>query len=323
VPPSSSAALKRVRALAGSVWVRALVSAVLLAVVAVRIDFGRAVSRLSGSSWLWIVAAVLALVGSIVLGALRWRLFLVAAGVGASSADAVRANFIGMFTTNFLPSQIGGDVTRAWVVSKPGMRTRSVTSVVIDRMTALACLVLAAWLAVASEPGHAPGALLGALGVAAVVVIVAWLVTGLFVHYRKRDLTAGSSRVGTWANEAQDAAGSCLRRPVLTPAMLLGLPFQGLVMLAAWLVARSIGLRVPFSVLAATLPLVFIVSALPISIGGLGVREASYVVLLGRAGVTTTDAALLSVLFGLSFTVATLPGGLALLPKRRRAPTAQ
>jgi hypothetical protein len=86
-------------------------------------------------------------------------------------------------------------------------------------------------------------------------------------------------------------------------------------MLAFWLVARSIGLRIPFSVLATTLPLVFIISALPISIGGLGVREASYVALLGRAGVTATDAALLSVLFGLSFMVATLPGGLALLPK--------
>jgi hypothetical protein len=70
-------------------------------------------------------------------------------------------------------------------------------------------------------------------------------------------------------------------------------------------------------VLAVTLPPVFIVSALPISIGGFGVREASYVVLLGHAGVATTDAALLSVLFGLGFVVATLPGGLALLRKHR------
>ena len=104
-------------------------------------------------------------------------------------------------------------------------------------------LVLAAWLAVASERGEVPGALLGALGVAAAVVIVAWLVTGLFARYCTRGPTARTSRIGTWADEAQAAAHSCLRRPVLTPAILLGLPFQGLVMLAFWLVARSIALQ--------------------------------------------------------------------------------
>jgi hypothetical protein len=316
VPLSSLAALTRLRALAGSLWVRALITAGLLAVVATQVDFTHAAHRVSGSRWPLIVAAIFALLGSLVLGALRWRLFLKAVGIETSPAAAVRAHLIGMFTTNFLPSQIGGDVTRAWIASRPGMRTRSVTSVVIDRMTALACLVAAASLAVAAEPGSVPRAFEVALGASAAVVGIAWLLAGLFVRYRGFGPSVRSSRIETWAGEARQAARSCLRGPVLVRTFLLGLPFQGLVMLAFWLVARAIGLHPAFSVLAATLPPVFIVSALPISIGGFGVREASYVVLLDRAGVPATDAALLSVLFGLSFTVATFPGALALLHRR-------
>lgn len=316
MPHSSLAALTRVRALAGSIWVRALVSAGLLAVVATQVDFAHAATRVSGTRWPLIVAAILALLGSLVLGALRWRLFLEAVGIETSPAAAVRAHLIGMFTTNFLPSQIGGDVTRAWIASRPGMRIRSVTSVAIDRMTALACLVLAACLAVATEPGNVPRAFTVALGASGGIVVIAWLVTAVFVRYWKLDPTARLSRIGTWAGEAQEAARSCLRWPVLTRTFLLGLPYQGLVILAFWLDSRAIGLHPAFSVLAATLPPVFIVSALPISIGGFGVREASYVILLRRAGVPATDAALLSVVFGVSFTVVTLPGGLALLQRR-------
>jgi hypothetical protein len=93
---------------------------------------------------------------------------------------------------------------------------------------------------------------------------------------------------------------------------LVGLPFQGLVLLSLWLVAQSVDVHAPFVVLAASLPPVFIISALPVSIGGFGVREVSYVVLLGHAGISSTSAATLSLLYGLSFTAATLPGAIML-----------
>ena len=65
--------------------------------------------------------------------------------------------------------------------------------------------------------------------------------------------------------------------------------------------------------LAVVLAPVLIVSVLPISIGGFGVREGSYVVLLSYAGVNSTDAALLSLLTAAAFAIASLPGGLALI----------
>ncbi|HEY3182129.1 MAG TPA: lysylphosphatidylglycerol synthase transmembrane domain-containing protein, partial [Gaiellaceae bacterium] len=101
------------RRLAGSIWLRTLVSVGLLALVASRIDFGAAGDRLSGGRWGYFAAAVAALLASFVVGALRWHVFLNAAGVESPRAQTIRAYLIGMFTTNFLPTQIGGDVTRA------------------------------------------------------------------------------------------------------------------------------------------------------------------------------------------------------------------
>ena len=79
----------------------------------------------------------------------------------------------------------------------------------------------------------------------------------------------------------------------------------------------AIDLDVSYSVLAVVLPPVLIVSALPISIAGYGVREASFVVLLGDVGIGSTDATLLSLIGGVAFALASIPGGLLLL---QRAP---
>jgi uncharacterized membrane protein YbhN (UPF0104 family) len=86
-----------------------------------------------------------------------------------------------------------------------------------------------------------------------------------------------------------------------------------MVVFGVWLVSRSLEIHLSFAVLAAILPLVLLVSALPISIGGLGVREWSYVVLLNRVGVGATDATILSLAAAVANVVAGLPGAVMLL----------
>jgi hypothetical protein len=305
---SRAAASTLIRTLVASLWVRVLMTAGLLAFVATQIDFAHAGHRLASAGWAWLIASTVVLMVSLILGALRWRVFLTAAAIEITPARAVRVHLIGMFSTNFLPSQVGGDVTRAWLVAGPGMRIRSFVSVVLDRITALGCLVAASWLAIAGQADAPPAVLALALAATTGMLALAWAGIEIFARSGKT-----RSRLGARLREARLVVRGCLDVAVVTPAILLGLPFQGLVMLAFWLVAQSIGIQAPFAVLAATLAPVFVVSAMPVSIGGFGVREASYTFLLGHAGVATTDAALLSLLFGLSFTLATLPGGLGLL----------
>ena len=300
--------------LARSIWLRVLVSVALLVLVATRIDLGVAADRLSEGSWGYFLAAVIALFTSFVVGALRWHVFLSATDIDAPSLGVVRAYLIGTFTNNFLPSQIGGDVTRTWVVSRPGTRIRAGTTVVCDRAMALACLIAVAWLAYATNASDTPIELVVALATCTAAAMVVGAGAAL-VFQSERVRRRMPVRLHRPGREVRAAARACTRGVVLRRTFLIGLGFQGLVVLSTWLVALSFGLSVPFATLAVCLAPVLIVSVLPISIGGFGVREASYVVLLGYAGVSATDAALLSLASAAAFAIASLPGALALIKR--------
>jgi glycosyltransferase 2 family protein len=313
--PIRHRAAEIVRRLAGSLWVRAVVSTGLLVLVGLQIDFGAIQDRLADGSWGLFAAAVAALFASFLVGALRWHIFLQAAGLASTRRRATGAYLVGTFTTNFLPTQFGGDVTRAIVVTGRGTRTRSATTVVLDRATALACMIVLGWLFVAIDPGPVPGQLIAALAAASAAFVLA---CALIVPL-SRLVARRPSRVRPTVREVKAALVACLTRPVLARTLLIGLGFQGLVYLSAWLVARSVSIDLPLSVLGAVLAPVLILSAAPVSIGGFGVREGSYVFLLGYAGVSATDATLFSLLTAAVFALASLPGALVLLSRGARS----
>ena len=95
--------------------------------------------------------------------------------------------------------------------------------------------------------------------------------------------------------------------------LVLGFAFQLLTLAAIWALSEMLGLDLEPALIAVVVPLVLIATALPISIGGFGVREGSYVALLADAGVSAGDATLLSLLSAAAMALASLPGGLVLL----------
>ena len=300
---------------ATSMAVRAVVTLGLLTALAVWIDWGEVVDRLEQGRWELFVVGVLIVVAALATGAFRWHLFLRAGAVDATLYQTFRAYWIGMFANNFLPTGFGGDVARAMVIRPAAPSTaRAVATVVVDRLTALVCLVVLAWLTLAISPDDVPGSLIGVLAIAtaagsltaAVFALLAWRQGGR----AGRLLAQGMAVVGT--------------RSVLAATTALGLVYQALIILAAWTLARSIDLDLSFTLLAVVTPLVIVATLMPISIAGFGVREGGYVVLLAQAGVSAADATLLSLLNVAALAIATLPGAAALLlpaaTPRERAP---
>jgi hypothetical protein len=160
--------------------------------------------------------------------------------------------------------------------------------------------------------------LVAALAATSGALAVGWLLVALAMLGAGRIAPKLPPRLVGSAREASDSLRACVARRVLWRTCAIGLGFQALIALAAWLIARSIALGVPFSALLATLPVVLVLAAAPVSIGGLGVREGSYVLLLGQVGVGATDATLFSLMTATAFAIASLPGGLALLKRGER-----
>jgi uncharacterized membrane protein YbhN (UPF0104 family) len=116
------------------------------------------------------------------------------------------------------------------------------------------------------------------------------------------------------------ALGVYRRQPgVLGLSLALSDAMQLLLVGNVYLTARAVSVDVPFDVVAVVLALVVLITLLPISIAGLGLREGAFVVLLAPLGIGTTDATLVSVLVTTVLTVVSLPCAIAFfLPGRRR-----
>jgi glycosyltransferase 2 family protein len=241
-----------------------------------------------------------------VLGTLKWRIMINAAGAGLSWAHAARCYYAGLFGNTFLISLVGGDVVRAGMAmrqarSKAGLLVGSLA----DRLFDVAGLVAitiggALWMPdlVDSQSRQVfRGLLLGAglLGLA---------VVGLRVLLPARRLPF---KVRRHLVRFRVATHAVVRRPHLVLlAVGLGIVLQvSLVLLNAWLGAIC-GLHLPLWAWLFAWPLAKIASMVPVSLGGLGVREAALVSLLVPIG---ADAAAV-VAAGLAFEAVIIIGGL-------------
>jgi glycosyltransferase 2 family protein len=321
-PEAEDGAARRALRVAASLPVRLAVSAALLAILAVAIDWSLVADRLRAGRWEYFAAAVGAMASALLVGAARWHELLAGAGIDTPRRRSLRAYMIGTFSNNFLP-QLGGDAARAWLVAPPGGLARATTTALIDRLTALACLVAVAWAAIAlgaPVPRTLVLALLvtTALGVAgAVSVAVAWRGGPALL----RRLPALGRFRGPLGEVGAAAAGTVRDRRTVAAVVGLGVVYQLLAVLSTWLVARAVGVDVPYGVLAAAIPVVLVLTLIPISVGGFGLREGGFVVFLADAGVGASDATLVSVLSVAVLALASLPGAVALLTPAPRPAT--
>jgi len=321
-------AVSRLARTSRSLAVRFAVTGALLTAIAFRINWRGAGHRLAHGEWRWFVLAVGLLVASQILGAARWLLLLRGARVDAPWLHVLRAYAIGIFTNNFLPTSFGGDAARAWIVarSSPNL-VRALTSVVVDRITAIWCLLAVAWVVLSAEPDTVPASLVFALlGVTLAGSVASGLVLVFALRGGARLATRLPSRFLKWAREIRATLWSYVRMPrILGAALLSGLGFQALAVTVVWAVARAIDLHLPFALAAVSAPLILVITLLPISIAGFGVREGGTVLVLGAAGYSTTEATLLSLVGVVALVVSSLPGAFAIVlpgPSARSPDTA-
>lgn len=255
-----------------------------------------------------VVAAVALLLLQPPLIGLRWWLLLRIYGSEAPPGWAVAITWVSVFANQFLPASVGGDAVRIVYARRYSKGLGApFASVVVDRLMALLALaVLMVLLApiLAELIDQRISIAVGALcAVGIIAAFVAFRVSGKIapllarwamleraaqiIHYVLRVLAHPAQAIVTFAI-----------------AVIVHL----LSFVALLLIARGLGIRAdigPFMAIAAFLTFVQVV---PISISGWGVREAAAITLLGLIGVEPGTALLASIVLGLSYGAASLPG---------------
>jgi len=231
--------------------------------------------------------------------AFRWWLLLRTQSVHISLWAAIRLNFLGLFYNNFLPSAVGGDLIRAWYVTKhTHRRFEAALSVFVDRVIGLigigimafvAWWVLFGWMPLDMGQGYAvkAGKLLANyqhlwLWVAGSVVVLA--AVSLAIRAIRMKLVALGRKLLYYAEriyrKGYDAARLYLKSPYTLLATLLVTFFsQTIVVVGFWLVGRDMGIEAPFRYYMVFFPLSWVLGALPISVAGAGVVEGWLVIL--------------------------------------------
>lgn len=305
--------LRRILGLLTSLPGRIVISAALLVLVAMSIDWGTLDRSLSGAAWGWFGLGTVLIGVALVVGAVRWHLLLHGARLPTRPGETLRAYWIGTFSNNFLPTGYGGDAVRAWLVGRSGKPlARAFTSVFVDRGVALVALFFLGWVGLAIVPVEVPSGLAAPFWITTAlgVILTAWTIVMLRRRGMGRFLPAFVRPSASEVAQTLRIYGRDHRLQIETLALSVG--YQVISVASLWCLAEALKLDISPATLAVVAPLVLIATLVPISVAGFGVREGTYIVLLGEVGVSSGDAALLSVFSVVVLAIASLPGGVAI-----------
>src|SRR6266404_4266179 len=217
------------------------------------------------------------------IGIVKWRMVVNAAGSQINFSTSAQCYLGGLFGTLFLPSIIGGDVVRIAVGLQRSPNPAAVLAGnVVDRFIDVISQATLVLLGLILLPGSLPEQF-GALARKILLILGAFVLFAVvLVFLLRKTLFAGRSRHFLHRlARLRHALRSVRERPqILAMGWLLGVLIQGTFILLNALLAISCGLFLPLRVWLFAWPLAKIAALLPITQGGMGIREAVLVALL-------------------------------------------
>ena len=300
-------------------FLRAAFSLGLLAGLAVWLDAGAAVSRLTSMQPSWVLAALAVSGVQVAVLAWRWSFTARRLGVDLPWPVAWREYYLSIFLNQVLPGGVLGDVARAWRQVRSQIRVQApggpaVRAVVFERLSAQVVMTTAAgvsllFLPVTVAPGSRP-AMVGA------GLLAGGLVVALIVWMRRQ--SSEWSLFGPILAEVGAAH--------LTPGAFAAQLASALVVVATYLAtyllaARAVGVETPLPVLLPLVAPVLMSMLIPVTVAGWGLREGAAAVLWGAVGLTAADGVVVSIAYGLLVLAGSAPGAVFLAFGLRRGRT--
>lgn len=281
-----------------------------------QIGVGETLNELRQADLRLLLIALLLFLLSLVMRAGRWAALLWALDLQIPFAKLIYLYFVGAFFNSFLPSGFGGDVVRALELTQDTPTPAAVGTVLVDRMTGLLVLLAMGLVALPFSADQ----------------LAPWLVW-LLVAVASGGLVGGAlllegrllRRVTTWLPEpiSLDGAGPLARIyaavtgcgwRAVTQALAVSLIFNVINVLINYLCGRAVGIDLSLSYFFITAPLISMTLMVPISVGGVGIRDWVTVALFSPAGVDTNAAAAMSLaIYGVSAAAGLVGGALYLV----------
>ncbi|MFO1078844.1 MAG: lysylphosphatidylglycerol synthase transmembrane domain-containing protein [Planctomycetota bacterium] len=284
--------------------------------------------------WLFALGAFCYFLTALIAGA-RWWWLLRVNGTDVTLSETLRFTWVGIFFNTVVPGATGGDVIKALYIMKrcPGHRVQVLVSVIVDRVLGLASLAVLGGVVVLFALDKFAEVALGIWGVIAGVGIV-----GVFAFSRR---LRERIRLKALIDRLPPKVGHLLRlldqavyfyrdhKGVIGASLLAGIGNHVLSVFSVVFIGDALGIDMPWLEYFALVPVINILSAVPVAPNGWGYGDLLYKYLFGTYGakyLTVANAAqvmgvrgfALSVLYRLHLTFWSLLGGLFVLFEKDR-----
>jgi uncharacterized protein (TIRG00374 family) len=254
----------------------------------------------------------------LVLNAVRWVVVIRIYGVRLGLRLSFLWTLIGHFFNQVLPTSVGGDAVRIWQAARQIPLRFAVSSVVVERLVGLIALLL---LISAGLPFVFFRFELGQFLIVCGFVLFFVAGMGCFIFFDRNNSKDTANKLVSIIKRTIFDARDLFKNPlILIISISISVVMHVINTLIAILVSRKLGADVNIVDIMLIMPSVMLVSSLPISIGGWGVREAGLALGFSMLGQPVAIAVATSIIIGLANLVSGLPGALAwaLMPRAAR-----
>ncbi len=291
---------------------RVVIGVAIVALLLSRRDAAAQVAQTLRAVPIWVILGAVAFYwAGQILSAWKWQLLLRARGAEVSLATCCRIYAAGMFGNLWLPTNVGGDALRATLLGAraPNLgKADALASIAVERLTGFAALlVIAASALLLRGASGQSSASSGAqswktLAIACAILVALGVMLWALLRLKHRKIARLREALSFYARPQH--------RGVLGWAMLLSFAFQISQVLLNIGLAWASGLDLPARVFWWLGPILSLSGLIPAGIGGLGVREAAAVALLGGWPVGFGQIVGWSLLWQATVWLASLPGAL-------------
>lgn len=291
------------------------ISVLLIAYLLSIADLGAIQESLKSASIWYLLIALALFFFRIPISAYRWKIILASKGILVPLHTLTYFYLVGTFFNMFLPTVIGGDIMRGYECAKfSGQTSDSATSVVIERILGFLSLFMICWISLPFALKILEGTnVLFIIGLSSFTFFC--LLAILFNRRLMALILRLSRRFSRWNVEQKlgilynSLHAFTASRSLLVKAFAISLVFQFLTIVSTFFISEALGLGVSLIYFLIVMPIIWVIMMVPISISGLGVREAAFILFFTQIGVPYDDALILSLLFfGLSVIVALMGG---------------
>ena len=267
------------------------------------INLGEIVQLITTLPWYVFICIIAIVLMRIWLLAVRWMI-LSPSDTGLSQYNYIRLILASGSVNLFLPGILGADVVRSILVAREAKTAAggAFLSVYLDRIIGLLSMLFVAIVVVQFSP--LPGHVLYTIVIFSaitVILVILWIGRHSRLHHT---LNAQLAQFGYWANWISERLNGPLSileqyRPSMQRILLalaLCLPIHGSWFLIVWLIGEIFGADVSFLTIVIATSLVWVITMLPLTIGGIGVRELSFIYILGLYGVSEEPAIIMALI---------------------------